>query len=341
MSLRKFFEMNFSASSRKVLSSRPATSLDATECGAFTLIELLVVIAIIAILAALLLPALARSKQQAIATNCMSNEKQLVIAWKLYTDDNKGVFPYNEENNTSGGAWVVGYMDYGGESYLTNTEYILNPNIIYPGNGQSQGAGAQMGPYVSKQPRIYRCPADASLSEGNRGQPRTRSISMNQAIGYALNGTPVDGGNPQGYWLPSVYTASTGGAEGANLYQCYFKESMLARPSPSSLFLFIDENPDTINDAAWAFRMPDAATGTFDWIDMPSKTHGDAGGFGFVDGHSEVHHWRFPSAIPTTVYNNNPPAQVPVPNNKDIFWVGSRASAPSEPTQQLPFPYQQ
>src|SRR5580692_7582956 len=65
--------------------------------NAFTLIELLVVIAIIAILAALLLPTLAKAKEQGRQVNCMSNLKQLQLCAELYTDDNHGFFPPNDD----------------------------------------------------------------------------------------------------------------------------------------------------------------------------------------------------------------------------------------------------
>jgi prepilin-type N-terminal cleavage/methylation domain-containing protein/prepilin-type processing-associated H-X9-DG protein len=282
----------------------------------FTLIELLVVIAIIAILAAMLLPALALAKQQAVSTQCMSNEKQLVLAWKMYSDDFLNVFPYNEEGGAYP-AWVYGDEDYSGASYNYDVQYIINP--MY----------SQVGPYVLKQPAIFRCPADHSLSAGLSGQPRLRSISMNQAIGYNT-GRSSSG---QGAWLPSIY--GNNGVSGGP-YQCYFKESMLGRPSPSSLWLFIDEDPDTVNDAAFGFTMPNG--NSTDWVDMPAKLHGNAAGFGFVDGHSEVHAWANPRGIDTTTYKNNSPQAPVLSANKDIYWVGNRTSATISGAPN-PFPY--
>jgi prepilin-type N-terminal cleavage/methylation domain-containing protein/prepilin-type processing-associated H-X9-DG protein len=281
----------------------------------FTLIELLVVIAIIAILASMLLPALSKAKGQAIATQCMNNEKQLILMWKMYGNDNNNVFPYNEEGGNPP-AWVYGNLDYTGASYNTNLAYILDAH------------DAQMGPYASQSPQVYKCPADHSLSKGTQGTPRVRSISMNQAVGLNTGGQT----SGQGAWLPSIFGNN---GVGGGPYQCYFKESMLGRPSPSALWVFIDEDPDTINDGAWAITMP-SGQGT-GWVDMPSKTHGNAGGFGFADGHAEVHAWKNPRAIPTTVYGNVP-SYSPVPGNVDVYWVANRTSALMSGAPN-PFPY--
>jgi prepilin-type N-terminal cleavage/methylation domain-containing protein len=288
------------------------------KTGGFTLIELLVVIAIIAILASLLLPALSFAKQQAVSVNCMSNEKQLVLAWRMYSDDARNIYPYNEEGG-QGPGWVYagtgllgnGTEDYSGSPGNTNIQFLIDPKY------------AQMGPYVGKQPGIFRCPADRSLSHGGKGAPRIRSISMNQALGYNGMGTATG----QGGWLP------------APVYQCYFKESMLGRPSPSLLWLFIDEDPDSINDAAFAVQMPSGSSTV--WIDMPGKLHANAAGFGFVDGHAEIHKWRNPKAIPNTTYRAPSETFPPYQNmikNQDVYWVGNRTSAETKNVPN-PFPY--
>ena len=132
---------------------------------AFTLIELLVVIAIIAILAALLLPALSRAKGQAISTSCLCNVKQLHTAWQNYLGDSNDVLPPNLYVNGSGstasppGSWVTGCV----RTDLTTDK--IKDGVLYP--------------FVSS-PAVYHCPADKStLVNGSTTQVRTRSYSMN------------------------------------------------------------------------------------------------------------------------------------------------------------------
>jgi type II secretory pathway pseudopilin PulG len=134
------------------------------------LIELLVVIAIIAILAGMLLPALAKSKTRAQSIQCLSNQKQLTLAWQMYTDDHSDNLVWNDLT-PDGSGWVRGIMDYSaGNTHNTNLANLTNPNY------------AKLAPYT-QSPGIYRCPGDRSMvTIGGRRMPRVRSLSMSQAM---------------------------------------------------------------------------------------------------------------------------------------------------------------
>src|ERR1035438_4853144 len=178
------------------------------ESGGFTLIELLVVIAIIAILAALLLPALAKAKQHAQATQCMSNMKQLQLAWQMYGGDNKDKVAMADVNwNTpttgpqSAGYWCGGTMSDYANCILTAT---LTNGLLYP------YAGTIL---------IYKCPADMSTQKDtldnptSMALPRIRSISLSQT--FSANGE----------WLPSPP------------YLTYTKMSTVAKPAETWVFI--------------------------------------------------------------------------------------------------------
>jgi prepilin-type N-terminal cleavage/methylation domain-containing protein len=267
----------------------------------FTLIELLVVIAIIAILAAMLLPALTHAKTEAISTQCMSNKKQLQLSWAMYANDFNDHLVINADQSqpyTVGTSvmqdWCEGIMNWDTppDPVNTNTLYLTDPKV------------ASLGSYNANSYNIYWCPADSYLNSAQHAQGwnhRCRSIAMDGAVGDGFKYTFSNWGNEKMWWA----------VKGANLIA----------PGPALSWVFIDEHPDSIDDEI-LYVNPAETSGTGVFTELPASLHNYACGVSFADGHAEIHKWVNPETIHKVTYTSID--QVSVTANKDLAWLAQR-----------------
>jgi prepilin-type N-terminal cleavage/methylation domain-containing protein len=264
---------------------------------AFTLIELLVVIAIITILAALLLPALAASKAEAMRIQCVNNQREMMVAWSAYAGDNRDVLVLNGGDTSPTSAlahlWVYG-GNHGDPQTLTNVQYLIGAKYALLAGSQPTAA-------------LYKCPADQS--QWFVGQTGNKVLELRS---YAMNS----------------YIATTG----ANLiqpldqtpgYRVYMKNAQLAAEGAANRFVFMDVNPASICTPGFGVDM---TAETF--IHMPSFLHRSRGVVAFADSHVETHKWsdaRTMIEVPAGAHFI--PHGIPSPNNKDLVWITQRTTS--------------
>ena len=287
----------------------------------FTLIELLVVIAIIAILAAMLLPALSSAKARAQAVVCMGNMSQLMKACFMYTSDNHEYFPPNPDDGGTdpGYEWVCGdvegwmptigsggNVDAGNSQFLTDSSYCL------------------LAPYLNKNAGVFKCPSDPrNCIFNSKTVPVVRSCSANQGVGTvdaAWVNTGTHSGTPTlavpGPWLTGNHSEAA-----QTQYATFGRSTSFRNCSPSDIFIYDDENPWSVNDGALAVcaAIPEV-------IDYPTSFHNGACGFAFCDGHAEIHKWKSSLFVlngPASIKSAGAPGSVAY---NDWFWLAWHAT---------------
>jgi prepilin-type processing-associated H-X9-DG protein len=321
-----------------IMKTSDRLAIEKTGAGGFTLVELAVVIATVAVLAAVLLPALAGTKPDSQAFQCLENQRQLILAWQMYAEDNNDLlppndFPYNTSYARQTAAtqasmrnWVVGTM----EQPLDAVDY---PATHFPNISEFLGPNTVLSTYITNK-AVYRCPADNYI-DPNSHQVLVRSYSMNSAVGTAWHSSSTYTGNSSDSLLGSPVQ---GGWLNGNAYNnrqttwlTYGKMSSFSRPGPANTFVIMEENPYSINDGCMDISAY-AAPGHTYLIDFPSGNHNGGAGISFADGHVIIHKWLDPRTFsPSFLIGPGMGSMMPTqqaPDDPDCFYLASITSAP-------------
>lgn len=284
--------------------------------AAFAFPDALAVCACLLLLLLLQLPARGNAKAKSRLSVCFANFQQLTLGWQMYSEDFNGRLVPNPDLGSAGKissrpSWAGGWLDFSINADNTNTELLVS-------YGSKAGPyGGLMGPYVKKNPAIFRCPEDQStMVVFGKTLPRCRSVSMNSYMA--------------GYWA--------GGSNSfvSSAFHLFKKSSDIFSPRPSLALVFIDVREDTINDPTYKFDLPkdldssnNLTPANFTMVDYPADWHEQGAVLSFADGHVEHWKWRDRRTLPAHTPNTLIPLNVASPGNPDVGRMARSISAPN------------
>ncbi len=271
--------------------------------SAFTLVELLTVVAIVAILAALLLPTLSFVKGRATGIQCLNNNRQLMLAWRMYVEDSHDRLPSAKGGPTT---WMTGNLDY-------------NPNNPSNWDPRADIMRSPLWADCGNNAAIFKCPADPSVVlVAGQARPRVRSVSMLNWVG----GRGDSNGNPANMSWSNTRLGTISGE-----YRVYYRMSDLMTPGSARVFVFVEEPMDQINDGFFVTDMLTYPNTTEDICDYPAQYHNGGANFSFADGHAQVRKWTTPllraAPVPNVVKKYPTPLSA---FNPDVYWLMDHAT---------------
>lgn len=252
----------------------------------------------------MLLPALKKAKLKTYGIACMNNHRQLMLAWKVYADENRDLLLYASSlwphTAKDPDVWVTGWMN---RDPNNPSNWDINADIV----------NSPLWTYSGKSPAVWKCPADHSTITLSSGEikPRVRSMSMNIWVGGFR-------GMDQG-----LSDSANGWAMGGGRWRVYLKTYDMVDPGPSRTFVLLDMREDSVDIGNFAPNMrgwPDNPE-QVGFYDLPGNYHHIANSFSFADGHAEIHRWRHPDTTPPLVRNGTVRDTFLSPNNPDIQWL--------------------